>query len=247
MSALRWRHVFDGDDAQVCQVRRWLSGLLPDCSSRDDIVLVASELCTNAIVHTTSGQAGVFAVEITWQDATVRVTVADTGAPNGPRLIQDPLADHGRGLAIVQNLCQRTGVCGDHRGRLVWGDVLWDGPSTPPLAATQGHEDAIRDGLTLLADHPGDAPAWFGRSTRQWWALTGPPDHPRLVTAPTPHQLGQLLDTLYPSAQSTPPATPNPAAARAEQRPSPAQLPVPPRTHPAGNHSGPFSTAPCHG
>jgi hypothetical protein len=247
MPALRWRRVFDGDDAQVREVRRWLSGLLPDCTSRGDIMLVATELCTNAIVHTASGQGGVFAVEIAWQDATVRVTVADTGAPSGPRLIEDPLADHGRGLAIVQNLCQRTGVCGDHRGRLVWGDVFWDGPPAPPLAASESHEDAIRDGLTLLADRPGDAPAWYGHSTRQWWALIGPPDRLRLVTAPTPHQLGQLLDSIYPSAQSASRAASDPVAARAEQRSSPATLPVPPRHHPAGSQPGPFRTSPCHG
>jgi hypothetical protein len=246
-SALRWRHVFDGDDTQVREVRRWLSELLPDCDSRGDIMLVATELCTNAIVHTASGQGGVFAVEIAWQDATVRVTVADTGAPSGPHLIQDPLADHGRGLAIVESLCQRTGVCGDRRGRLVWGDVYWDGPPAPPAAASEGHDEGIQDGLTLLAHRPGNAPVWFGRSTLQWWALIRQHGHLRLVTAPTPHELGQLLDSIYPSAQSASRAASDPATARAERRPSPAKLPVPPRTHSAGSHSGPFKISPCHG
>jgi hypothetical protein len=34
-SALRWRSVFDGDGAQVREVRRWLTSLLPDCPARD--------------------------------------------------------------------------------------------------------------------------------------------------------------------------------------------------------------------
>jgi hypothetical protein len=45
---------------------------------------------------------------------------------------------------------RRRGICGDHRGRLVWGDVFWDG-SPPPPAAASGYEAAIRDGLAGLA------------------------------------------------------------------------------------------------
>lgn len=193
-SALRWRQVFDGDEAQVREVRRWLTRLLPECPSRDDVVLVASELCSNAIAHTASGRGGVFAVEVAWQDATVRVTVADGGAPSQPRLINDPTADGGRGLLIVQGLCSRTGVCGDHRGRLMWGEVLWTGPSAP--SAGEGHEASIHDGLTLLTRQHHGVPVWFGRFTLQWWALTGLPGHCRLVTAPNPRELGDLIDTI---------------------------------------------------
>jgi hypothetical protein len=193
-AALRWRSVFRGEDGQVREVRRWLTGLLPGCPARDDVVSVAAELCSNAIAHTASGHGGFFAVEIAWQSSTVRVTVADAGATTEPHRIDDPLAERGRGLVIVENLCHRTGVCGDHHGRLVWGDVFWNGPPAPG-AASVGHEAAIRDGLAGLAHRHRGVPAWFGRSTHQWWALAGRPGARRLLTAPTPRELGELIDT----------------------------------------------------
>jgi SAM-dependent methyltransferase len=77
------------------------------------------------IVHTASGRAGWFAVEITRHRAVVRVAVADCGAAGEPRVIDNPAAVHGRGLVIVRSLSVRTGVCGDYRGRVVWADVPW--------------------------------------------------------------------------------------------------------------------------
>jgi len=53
----RWRRVFPGRDDQVREVRRWLAGLLPGAPERDDVVVVAVELVTNAIRHTASGAA----------------------------------------------------------------------------------------------------------------------------------------------------------------------------------------------
>ncbi len=76
--------------------------------------------------HTASGDGGWFAVEITWTAAAVRVAIADGGALGGPRVVDDPLREDGRGLLLVHGLCSRFGVCGDQRGRLVWADVPWD-------------------------------------------------------------------------------------------------------------------------
>jgi serine/threonine-protein kinase RsbW len=245
VSALRWRQVFDGDEAQVREVRQWLTRLLPECPSRDDVVLVASELSGNAIAHTASGRGGLFAVEVTWQGATVRVSVADAGAPSVPRLIDDPMADGGRGLLIVQNLCSRTGVSGDHRGRLVWGEVFWAGPAAPSVYADKGHEAAIRDGLALLARQHCTVPVWFGCFTLQWWALTGRPGHRRLITAPTPHELGHLISTIQASPPGPAMPAPDTVAARADRRVRPAQLPVPSRTHLLGPLAGRLRPRPC--
>jgi len=60
----RWRRVFHGVDSQLEQLRRWLESLLPASPARDDLVLVATELGTNAVRHTASGRGGQFAVEI---------------------------------------------------------------------------------------------------------------------------------------------------------------------------------------
>jgi len=124
-SGLRWRRVFPGHERELFALRRWLESLLPECPTRDDVACVATELGTNAVRHTASGRGGWFGVEITWHRQAVRVAVADGGAPGGPRVIDDPAADHGRGLLVVRGLSARTGVRGDHRGRLVWADVPW--------------------------------------------------------------------------------------------------------------------------
>ena len=135
----RWRRVFPGRDDQVREVRRWLAGLLPGAPERDDVVVVAVELVTNAIRHTASGRGGLVMVEVTWCGPVLRVAVADDGAAGGPRLAAGAggLAECGRGLHLVRALTGSTGVSGDHRGRLVWADVAWSGarPAAPPLPA----------------------------------------------------------------------------------------------------------------
>jgi anti-sigma regulatory factor (Ser/Thr protein kinase) len=151
-NALRWRQVFPGEDRQLGVLRRWLASLLPECPARDDVISVATELATNALRHTTSGRSGLFAVEITRYESTVRVAVADGGSPAEPLLIEDPAAEHGRGLLLVLGLSVRTGVTGDHRGRLVWADIAWDGPNTPARAPSQDPDEAATRG-GQAADH----------------------------------------------------------------------------------------------
>jgi hypothetical protein len=128
--------VLPGEERQLRTLRRWLSSLLPECTARDDVIAVATELSSNAIRHTASGQGGCFGVEVTWHGPVIRVTVADRGAPQEPRVFQDPMAEHGRGLLVVSGLAARSGVCGGEHGRQVWADILWDGPvtelETPP-------------------------------------------------------------------------------------------------------------------
>lgn len=46
----------------------------------------------------------------------VRVVVADQGASSGPRLIDDPMAESGRGLLVVRGLSALTGVAGGRAG-----------------------------------------------------------------------------------------------------------------------------------
>jgi serine/threonine-protein kinase RsbW len=125
----RWRRVFPGRDDQVREVRHWLLGLLPTAPERDDVVVVAVELATNAIRHTASGRGGFVIVAVTWHGPVVRVAVGDAGAARGPRLVPGPagLEQCGRGLHLVRALAASTGVCGDHQGRVVWADVAWAG------------------------------------------------------------------------------------------------------------------------
>jgi anti-sigma regulatory factor (Ser/Thr protein kinase) len=185
---LRWRRVFPGEERQLGVVRRWVESLLPECPARDDVACVVTELGTNAIRHTASGRGGWFVVEVAWYRPVVRVAVTDDGAAAGPRVIDDPAGEHGRGLLVVAGLSARTGVCGDHRGRLVWADVPWD--DAKPASSLARYEAAIGEGQAGLASRFAGATAWFGRSTLQWWALAGD----ELVTAPSAQELAILLD-----------------------------------------------------
>jgi hypothetical protein len=230
---MRWRQVFPGEERQLGVLRRWIASLLPDCPARDDVASVATELGSNTIRHTASGLGGWFAVEITWHQPAVRVAVADCGAPAGPRVIDDPAGEHGRGLVVVGGLSVRTGVCGDHRGRLVWADIPWgDAGAAEPASPQDPYEAAIRDGQAGLASRFAGVPAWFGRSTLQWWALADG----ELMTAPSAQELTSLLGAVLDPPPSWPPGAGDSACADAravwaaarEQRPG---VPVPPVPH----------------
>ena len=191
--APRWRQVFEGEERQLGVMRRWLASVLPECPARGDVISVATELGSNALLHTASGGGGWFAVEISYHDSVVRVGVADGGAPAEPHVVEDPDGEHGRGLLLVQGLSLRTGVTGDRHGRLVWAEVAWDGPPPAFAAPADWDEAAIREDEAALARRFAGVPAWFGRATREWWALPSPTE---LVTAPTAPELAVLLDQL---------------------------------------------------
>jgi anti-sigma regulatory factor (Ser/Thr protein kinase) len=127
----QWRRVFPGEARQLGTLRRWLASLLPPGPARDDLVLVATELASNAVCHTASGWDGWFAVEVTLCQSVVRIGVTDSGAPAQPQVIEDPAAERGRGLLLVRALAVRTGVSAAGQGRLVWADVRWDAGRRP--------------------------------------------------------------------------------------------------------------------
>lgn len=131
----RWRRVFPGEKNELQALRRWLSSLLPAGPARDDVLSVATELGSNAVQHTASGCGGWFAVEITWHDSVMRVAVEDCGGPSGPRPIDHPAGERGRGLLLVRGLSVRTGVCGDQWGRRVWADCAIARPQAASVAA----------------------------------------------------------------------------------------------------------------
>jgi histidine kinase-like protein len=190
-AAPRWRRVFPGEERQLGVLRRWLMSLLPKCPARDDVISVATELASNALLHTRSGHGGSFGVEVTWDRSMVQVAVADSGGRAEPHVIDDPGGEHGRGLLLVRALSVRTGVAGGEQGRTVWAQIAWDGPdlATPTPAPSSG-DAAIRAGEAALARRFTGVTTWFGRATQTWWAMAGPGG---LVTAPTAPELADLL------------------------------------------------------
>jgi len=119
------RCTFAGNAAYVGQARRFITGLLGKQWPRlDDIVLLASEITSNAVRHTASGDGGSFDVTVSFFAAgdCVRVEVADQGSASEPRMTgEDDLG--GRGLRIVEVLADRWGHAGDELGRVVWFEV----------------------------------------------------------------------------------------------------------------------------
>jgi len=190
-SSLRWQRVFQGVDSQLEQLRRWLESLLPASPARDDLVLVAIELGTNAVRHTASGRGGQFVVEIIWRSSAVRVIVADDGAATEPRLISDPLAESGRGLLVVQALAERSGACGDHRGRQVWADIPWPGTSALVIRAERPDATEI-----------GEPEAGHGSAPDRSRGRIGPPTHGAAAWRGLPVCAAALL----PGGRPSPPA-----------------------------------------
>lgn len=121
--SLVWRMTFPGLKDQPSRVRRELTAVLRAHPELDEILLVTSELCTNAVLHTRSGhQGGTFDVEVTAiGEESLMVAVTDEGASTGPRLLAPaPTEPHFRGLQVVKGLSRDYGVDGDAEGRTVW-------------------------------------------------------------------------------------------------------------------------------
>lgn len=90
----------------------------------DDVVLVATELVSNAIRHAEPLPGG--QVTVTWEvDAQgVVVRVTDGGAPSQPT-VQHPSSHDtsGRGLALVQALAANWGIEDSAGSTTVWAQV----------------------------------------------------------------------------------------------------------------------------
>lgn len=189
MPATRWWRVFPGAAAQLRMLGRWIEDLLPPFPARDDVIEVACELAGNAICHTRSRQGGEFGVRVEQGPGVVSVTVADGGGESEPRLVADPLAEHGRGLRIVHALSARVTVMGGASGRLVRADMPWTGSG--------GTEPSADEGLAMLQNLFPGVPVWFGRATRQWWAVVVVDDSDRLIGAPSSGELAMIVGTLH--------------------------------------------------
>jgi anti-sigma regulatory factor (Ser/Thr protein kinase) len=128
------------DLTAVAEVRRVLRELLrywgkPDAADTPDAAdvaeLLASELVTNALIHTDHGAV----VTATVADSTLRVEVRDfmAGLPV-PRVPPADLGTNGRGLVLVQSLADAWGVRTHGVGKVVWFELhglhgLHEGPA----------------------------------------------------------------------------------------------------------------------
>ncbi|MEU4403219.1 ATP-binding protein [Streptosporangium sp. NPDC023963] len=126
---MTYRRVFPGRMDQVPVARRFIRFLLEDSPCRNDAEQIVTELAANAVAHTSSGSPqGTFIVELTRRTTVIRITVYDCGWGATPRFSSrrdaDPLAEGGRGLAVVAALASRAGFRGTQtKGHAVWAEL----------------------------------------------------------------------------------------------------------------------------
>ncbi len=126
------RRRFPGRHDHVSCARAFVRDILGSCPQLDEAVLLTSELCTNALKHSESGNGGTFEVTVYHRPGSVRVEVRDEGSISTP-LPQsfDNSSEYGRGLEIVACLAHRWGQRGDEYGRCVYFELRWTHPAHP--------------------------------------------------------------------------------------------------------------------
>lgn len=116
--------VFLGSPREVQSVREFVAEVVGGCPVADEVVLLASEVATNAVLHTASGKGGTFTVVVHPLGEIVRVEVHDGGSEASPDVRSaDDEAVSGRGLGLVELLATRWGHLGGRDGRVVWFEV----------------------------------------------------------------------------------------------------------------------------
>ncbi|KJY43769.1 regulatory protein [Streptomyces sp. NRRL B-1568] len=156
MQVLQMQMEVGADPSEVGRARRWArsrlagSGIGLDEPLAETLILLISELVTNAVVHTgcpavlrmlfpgAGAAAGVMAAGAA---GTVRVEVADISARPPSRRCAQGDDTGGRGLELVDGLADRWGWHREGVGKRIWcevdrGDSLWTGAFESQHAAT---------------------------------------------------------------------------------------------------------------
>jgi anti-sigma regulatory factor (Ser/Thr protein kinase) len=110
--------------------RDFLGEAHPDAET---VVLIVSELVTNAVIHSRSGlPGGNLTISLCTGEDGVFVQVRDDGGPSGQWETTAPglAAEHGYGLLLVDALADSWGTACDRHGRVTWCRVR--GPSRSP-------------------------------------------------------------------------------------------------------------------
>lgn len=122
-----WELTCPGLFEEVGRARRWTREILADSPHADDAALIVSELGTNAVLHTASGNPGeAFNLTIARTPEAVTISVTDSGGTRSTPHIARPDEDsaHGRGLALVAVLADHIAVRGDDtHGHMVTAEL----------------------------------------------------------------------------------------------------------------------------
>ncbi|MBG0829804.1 ATP-binding protein [Planomonospora sp. ID67723] len=115
-----------GSPDQVGRARRLVSATLGRGHPLyDDCVLLTSELATNAVIHSRSGEGGAFILTISCSPARVRVCVQDEGSAEAPCLCRASAeGTGGRGLPLLEALAHRWGLVREAGMNTVWFELV---------------------------------------------------------------------------------------------------------------------------
>jgi two-component sensor histidine kinase len=136
--------VLRGEDRSVASGRRFVRDMLGRRHPAvDKVSLGVSELATNAIKHTPSGDGGEIKIRLTVAGPLVRAEVTNDGStmPAKPRTHHDPDAEDGRGILIVEALAESWGVTEHAGATTVWAEFSAghrSGPTLGPPPQTGG-------------------------------------------------------------------------------------------------------------
>lgn len=136
------------DPMEVGRARRWArsrlagSGISADGALGETLILLVSELVTNAVVH--AGCPAVLRMRLPerHQSGTVRVEVADASSTGPCRRQAGGDDTGGRGLELVDGLADRWGWHTEGRGKKIWCEL--DGAVCPVVAEAPVRESYPR-------------------------------------------------------------------------------------------------------
>jgi serine/threonine-protein kinase RsbW len=121
------RRAFPGRADQVARARDFARRVIESCPVLDEAVLLVSELATNALEHTATGDGGHFDVIVLRCETSLMVGVSDNGSVRIPASCAlDPESENGRGLGLVELIADRWGRCGGRNGRTIWFELRWN-------------------------------------------------------------------------------------------------------------------------
>ncbi|MCW2938095.1 MAG: putative anti-sigma regulatory factor, serine/threonine protein kinase [Actinomycetia bacterium] len=129
MDVARWSRLFDGELEAAAEARAFVRTVLYGHLQIEAVLLVVSELVTNAILHTASGgPSGLLVLELEDFGSHVHVAVIDQGADSSPvpqtQDIDDLDRETGRGLFTISLISKAWGSEVVRVGRRVWADVI---------------------------------------------------------------------------------------------------------------------------
>lgn len=122
-----WFVQLPGAPESIAVAREFTRKILHSCPNIDAIALVVSELTTNAVLHSRSGQGGTFRLWLLPINQGIAVFVYDDGPPTGATFDRGDVEDFGRGLQIVEHFATAWGSAGDTPGKhATWADMPWN-------------------------------------------------------------------------------------------------------------------------